>query len=164
MVFTATNLKSNLRNIGGEAFEAGLPPETHSSSSVASSRAWLAGSRSTCLVIARAAFDSGLKDLGSPILRVSASDTASNVIAITQLAMLLLGFAPYPTAGSCARFAMLATASILLRRLVIVGPRDGLHGHQFKDKLQASRDALHLARSRSVRSFGSSVRAQHVWS
>jgi hypothetical protein len=73
--FTATNLKVNERNITPDAcFEAGFPPETHSSSSAVSSRTCFAISCSTCfrLVIARAPFDLRLKNLGSPFLPVTA--------------------------------------------------------------------------------------------
>jgi hypothetical protein len=69
--FTATNLKVNARNVTPDA---GFPPETHSSSAAASSRAGFAVSRSTCLrfVITRAPFDLTLKGLGSPILYLPA--------------------------------------------------------------------------------------------
>lgn len=73
--FTATNLKVNVRNIPPDAcFEAGVPPETHSSSAAVSSRAGFAISCSTCfrLVITRASFDLRLKNLGSPFIRVTA--------------------------------------------------------------------------------------------
>jgi hypothetical protein len=81
--FTATSLKVNVRNMTPDApcEPAFRPPETHSSSSAASSRACSAGSRSTCLwlVIILVPFDSRLRDAADPPWRISAPMTVTYI-------------------------------------------------------------------------------------